>query len=157
MNDLYKGAVVCHAAEPAGSVAIMSHAFLSPEWISAARSIREKYADEATAVATAIRMNQIITGSPFGAAPIEIFVDTSSGIVELDFGSLDAPDLVVTTDYDTARSILVEQDAAAAMQAFMSGRIKVQGDMTKMMGLQVSMSIDEIAKQISEEIRDITA
>ena len=135
----------------------MTYAFLSPEWVSAARAIREKYADEASRVTTSIRMNQIITDAPFGDSAIEIFVDSSSGSVELEFGSLDQPDLIVTTDYETARSILVEQDAAAAMQAFMTGRIKVEGDLTKMMAMQMSMPADDVARQISTEIRDITA
>lgn len=135
----------------------MSYEFLSPEWVRAAREIREKYADEASRVTAAIRMNQIITDGPFGDEAIEIFVDTSSGVVELDFGSLAEPDLTVTTDYDTARSILVEQDPAAAMQAFFTGRITVEGDLTKMMAMQMSMPTDDVARQISLEIRDITA
>lgn len=141
----------------AGSVGGMSHAFLSPEWVSAARAIRHKYAHEASRVTTAIRMNQVITGAPFSDEPVRIFVDTSAGAVELEFGALDEPDLTVTTDYDTARNILVEQDPAAAMQAFMTGRIKVEGDLSKMMAMQMSMPADEIAHQISAEIRDITA
>lgn len=135
----------------------MSHAFLSPEWVSAARAIREKYADEAHEIAVAIRMNQVITDAPFDSETIEIFLDTSSGSLDLDFGALDEPDLVVTTDYATARSILVEQDAAAAMQAFFTGRIQVAGDVTKMMAMQLAMPADDIAQRISSEIRDITA
>ena len=42
------------------------------------------------------------------------------------------------------------------MQAFMAGKIKVQGDMMKMMALQSAMPQDEIAKQISTEIKDLT-
>lgn len=139
------------------SVDLMSHLFLSPEWVDAARAVREKYADQAQQVAVAIRMNQIITDSPFDDDAIEIFVDTSSGVLDLDFGSLDDPDLVVTTDYATARSILVEQDGAAAMQAFFTGRIQVEGDITKMMAMQMAMPADDIAQRISAEIRDITA
>jgi putative sterol carrier protein len=42
------------------------------------------------------------------------------------------------------------------MQAFMSGKIKVQGDMMKMMAMQTSMPQDDIAKQIANEIKSIT-
>ncbi|MEN9648407.1 MAG: hypothetical protein RLZ17_443, partial [Actinomycetota bacterium] len=56
----------------------------------------------------------------------------------------------------TARNIFVEQDPNFTMQAFMSGKIKVEGDMLKMMALQGSMPQNEIAKTIAEEIKTIT-
>ena len=134
----------------------MSYAFLSPEWIEAAKAVRAKYADEAAKVSTIIRLNGVVTETPFGKEPLSVQLDTSSGIVHLDLGLLDNPDLTITTDYDTARKIFVEQDQAGAMQAFMGGRIKVQGDMMKMMAMQTSMPQDDIAKQIATEIKDIT-
>ena len=57
------------------------------------------------------------------------------------------PDLTLTTDYDTAKKIFVDQDQAAGMQAFMAGKIKVQGDMMKMMAMQTAMPQDETAKR----------
>ena len=135
----------------------MGHQFLSDEWMSAAKEIRAKYADQATKVTTSIRMNQVITDVPFGSGTVEAFVDTSSGDVVMDLGSLETPDLTVTTDWETARKIFVDQDQAAGMQAFMSGKIKVQGDMMKMMAMQTSMPQDDVAKQIADEIKDITA
>ncbi|CAB4363423.1 MAG: SCP-2 sterol transfer family protein [Actinobacteria bacterium] len=135
----------------------MSFSFLSPEWIAAAKEIRQKYADEAARVTTSIRLNGVVTDTPFGSAPLQIALDTSSGTIFLELGTLESPDLTITTDYGTARKIFVEQDQAGAMQAFMSGRIKVQGDMMKLMALQTQMPDDEIAKTISHEISDITA
>ncbi|MDO8392302.1 MAG: SCP2 sterol-binding domain-containing protein [Actinomycetota bacterium] len=135
----------------------MSHPFLSPEWIAAAKGIRTKYADKAAKVTTSIRLNGVVTDTPFGAEPLNIALDTSTGTVQLDLGSLDNPDLTITTDYQTAHKIFVEQDQAGAMQAFMGGRIKVQGDMMKLMALQTQMPDDDIAKQISAEINDVTA
>ncbi len=41
-------------------------------------------------------------------------------------------------DADTLRKVFLEFDMAAAMQAFMSGKIKVQGDMTQLMALQTA-------------------
>ena len=134
----------------------MTHAFLSNEWLAAAKAVREKYAGQSTKVTTIIKMNQVITDVPFGEGTLNVYLDTSSGDVVLDLGALDAPDLTVTTDYDTARQIFVDQNQAAGMQAFMSGKIKVQGDMMKMMALQTAMPQDEIARQISAEIKDLT-
>lgn len=135
----------------------MTHAFLSDDWMAAAKAVREKYADQAAKVTTIVRMNQTITDVPFGEGTLSVFLDTSSGDVVLELGALDAPDLTVTTDYDTARKIFVDQDQAAGMQAFMAGKIKVQGDMMKMMALQTGMPQDETAKLISTEIKDLTS
>jgi len=138
----------------------MSHPFLSSAWMDEARAIREKYAAEAAKVTTPNRMNQVITDVPESVGSgdtIRAFMDTSSGEVVMELGELEAPDLTLTVDYDTARKIFVEQDQAAGMQAFMSGKIKVQGDMMKMMAMQTSMPQDDIAKQISAEIKSITA
>ena len=135
----------------------MSHQFLSDEWMAAAKSIREKYADQATKVTSSIRMNQVITDVPFGDGTVALFLDTSSGDVVMEAGALDTPDLTMTTDWETARKIFVEQDQAAGMQAFMAGKVKVQGDMMKMMAMQTSMPNDDIAKKIADEIKDITA
>ena len=134
----------------------MPYQFLTQEWIDAAREIREKYAAESIKVSTSIRMNQVITDAPFGDGTVKTFLDTSSGDVVMELGELDTPDLTVTTDYATARQIFVDQDAAAGMQAFMTGRIKVQGDMMKMMAMQTAMPQDDTAKKIAGEIKDIT-
>ncbi|MCB0999179.1 MAG: SCP2 sterol-binding domain-containing protein [Acidimicrobiales bacterium] len=139
----------------------MSHEFLSPAWMEAARGIREKYAAQATKVTTSIRMNQVITDVPEsvndGETTLKTFMDTSSGDVVMDLGELEGADLTVTTDYATAYKLFVEQDQAAGMQAFMAGKIKVQGDMMKMMAMQTSMPQDDIAKTIAQEIKEITA
>ena len=135
----------------------MSHQFLSDEWMTAAKAIREKYADQATKVTTVIRMNQVITDVPFGSGTVTAYLDTSSGDVVMDLGEIDTPDLTVTTDWETARKIFVDGDQAAGMQAFMSGKIKVTGDMMKMMQMQTAMPQDDIAKKIAAEIQEITA
>ncbi len=135
----------------------MTYPFLSDEWMTAAKAIREKYADQATKVTSSIRMNQVITDVPFGDGTVASYLDTSSGDVVMELGELDGPDLTLTTDYETARKVFVDGDQAAGMQAFMAGKIKVQGDMMKMMAMQTSMPQDDVAKQIAQEIKDITA
>ena len=100
--------------------------------------IRAKYEGQTAAVTPVIRVNQIITDVPFGDGTVKSYIDTSSGAVVMELGELEAADVTVTTDYDTARKMFVEQDQAAGMQAFMSGKIKVQGDMMKMMAMQTA-------------------
>jgi putative sterol carrier protein len=134
----------------------VSHMFLSEEWMTAAKAIREKYAANAAKPTAIIRMNQVITDVPFGDGTVKSFLDTSSGEVVMELGELEVADVTVTTDYQTARAVFVDQDQAASMQAFMAGKIKVQGDMMKMMAMQTGMPQDEAAKQIAAEIKAIT-
>jgi putative sterol carrier protein len=137
----------------------MTYEFLSHEWMDAARTIREKYADQAAAVTTSIRMNQVITDVPeslHANGELRVYMDTSSGAVVMEIGELETPDLTLTTDYATAKALFVDQDQAAGMQAFMTGKIKVQGDMMKMMAMQTAMPQDDVAKTIAQEIKDIT-
>ncbi len=46
-------------------------------------------------------------------------------------------------DAETLRKVFLEFDMAAAMQAFMSGKIKVLGDMTQLMALQTARPSQE--------------
>ncbi len=129
--------------------------FLSPEWMEEAHKIREEFAGQTSAPAHAVRMNQIITDVPFSDDPINAYMDTSQGDLELDLGSLENPDLTVTVDYETAKAIFVEQNPQAGMQAFMAGKIKVQGDMTKLMAMQ-SQAPDPVAQQVADRVKEIT-
>jgi putative sterol carrier protein len=133
----------------------MPHPFLSDEWLDEARVIREKYAGQSAPVGHKVKMNQVITDAPFGEGDIELFMDTTSGEVVLEKGRLDDADVTITTDYETARKIFVDQDPQAGMQAFMSGKIKVQGDMMKLMQMQATPP-DETAKKVADEIKAIT-
>ena len=135
----------------------MSHPFLSEEWMAEARAIRERYAGQTSKVTQSLKINQVVTGVPFGEGTIESYLDTSSGDVIMEFGSLEDADVTVTTDYETAKSIFVEQDPAAGMQAFMAGKVVVQGDMMKLIVLQSMSVADDTAREISEAIQQMTA
>ena len=133
------------------------HPVLSDEWLEAAKKIREENAGaDAAPPAHAVRMNQVITDVPFGSGSIDAHMDTSGGDVQMDIGHLENPDLTVTLDYATAKAILVDGNPQAGMQAFMAGKIKVQGDMTKMMALQ-SGAPDPTQAEIAAKIKEITA
>ncbi|TVR28032.1 MAG: hypothetical protein EA389_01170 [Ilumatobacter sp.] len=135
----------------------MSHPFLSDEWMAAARDIRAKYEDRATEVTQVIRINQVITDVPFGEGTVHSYLDTSSGRVEMELGELDDADATITTDYATAKALFVDQDPAAGMQAFMAGKVKVQGDMMKLMAMQTALPNDDTAQQVADEIKAITS
>lgn len=134
----------------------MSFAFLSPEWIEAAREIRERYSSQTAPIEVAVRVNQVVTDVPFGDGELHAHIDTSSGDVDLELGHLDEPDATITLNYETARALLVERDPAKVMQAFMSGGIQVEGDLMKIMAMQASTPQDDLALQVAEEILAIT-
>ena len=130
--------------------------FLTDEWIDAVREIRARYAAQAPPVPYQLKLNQVITKVPFGDGERRIHIDTTGGEMLLELGELADADATITTDYDTAKKLLVDQDQAAAMQAFMAGKIMVQGDMGKLMAMQ-GAPVDEVAKQVAQEIKDITS
>jgi putative sterol carrier protein len=129
--------------------------FLSDEWVAAAKQVREEFHGKAPAPAHSVKMNQIITDVPFGDGTVNAHMDTSGGELQMDLGHLDAPDVTVTLDYETAKAIFVEGNPQAGMQAFMAGKIKIQGDMTKLMAMQ-SAPVDATSLEIAGRIKDIT-
>lgn len=134
-----------------------AYPFLSPDWMNAARALRESMPRPDTAPPVAVRMNLVVTDTPFDS-DVQGHVDTTDGEVVIEDGHLDGPDLTVTVDYETARAIFIDQDAAAAMQAFMGGRIKVDGDLTKMLAMQASAAApDANAQGLADALRNITA
>ena len=130
--------------------------FLSEEWIEEAKRIRSEMEGEAPAPAHEVRMNQIITDVPFGDGEVQAHMDTSGGEMKMGLGHLENPDLTVTLDYATAKALLVEGNPQAGMQAFMAGKVKVQGDMTKLMAMQQTGGNDEMAAKVAAAIQEIT-
>jgi putative sterol carrier protein len=135
----------------------MSHQFLSESWIEAARDIRHRYAGDVPAIDVVVRINVVTTKVPFGDGSISAYIDTTRGSLEMELGSIEEADLTVTTDYETARKLFVEQDPTASMQAFMAGRIKVEGDITRLMVMQTSLPQTETTDAVAAEIKAITA
>ncbi len=100
-------------------------------------------------------VNQVVTDVPFGEGTVNTYLDTSGGEAVMELGELDSPDLTVTTDYATAKAITVDGDAQQAMQAFMQGKVKVQGDISKLMLLQ-QQPADPAQDEIQAKVKEIT-
>ncbi len=100
-------------------------------------------------------MNLVLTDAPFGGGIIDAHLDTSSGELLLERGHLDSADLTVTVEYETAKAILVEGNVQAAMQAFMAGRIKLEGDMSLLFAMQNS-PVDAVHQELAARVREIT-
>ncbi len=159
----------------------MGHEFLSPEWITSVKAVRDEYATQLPDIAVpALKVNLLITGAPDTVATdgvVHAHADTGGPSLALDTGSLDDPDLTVTVDYNTAYDLLVDQKPNAAIGAFLSGRIRLAGDMERLagqtgfdpssipgllanLGITGSSSladVDPLAAEIGGKIRALTA
>ncbi len=132
--------------------------FLSDEWMLEAEKIREEFQGKGGPPPHRIRMNLVITDTPEGIADggsVDAHMNTSEGEMRMDIGHLENPELTVTLEYETAKAIFVDQNPQAGMQAFMAGKIKVQGDMTKLMAMQQSAP-DPTQQQVAARIKEIT-
>lgn len=134
----------------------MPYQFLSDEWVSEAKRIREEYRDHDVPPIAKLRMNQIVTGVPFGEGVVHTYMDTTAGGLDMDLGHLPEADVTMTVDYETAKAIIVDGNPQAGMQAFMAGKMKVQGDMAKLMQIQQQLPM-ATAQEVAAKIREITA
>ena len=136
--------------------------FLSDEWIAAARRIREQHGTIGTPLPNDIRMNQVITEVPPGDRTVDAHIDTTSGNLEMELGHLERPDVTITLDYETAKSFFVEGATEAGMQAFtaafMGGKVRVQGDLAKLLAAlqQVAPPDPAHVSSVQQQIKDIT-
>ncbi|MCB0963518.1 MAG: hypothetical protein KDA98_09495 [Acidimicrobiales bacterium] len=131
--------------------------FLSDEWMTEARAIQEEYRGKGTPPMAEARINLEITEVPtdVGDGPIAAKIDTTDGTSELDLGTFESPDASVSLEYETAKAFLVEGNPQAVMQAVMSGKVKITGDMTKILALGAGAP-DATAIEVGERLRAIT-
>ncbi len=102
--------------------------FLSDPWFEAAeRLIREH---QPAVPPTNLVMNLEVAD---GAEAIKLYMGAKDGEVLFGKGATEGADLTLSTDIETARAVFVSGDQQAGMQAFMAGKVRVQGDMTKLM------------------------
>ena len=132
-------------------------AFLSDEWVAAAKTIQEG-ATELGEPAVKIRMNLDVTGVPeaITTGPLLAHLDTSTGALDLDLGHLENPEVAIIIDYVTAKAILVDGDSQAGMSAFMAGKVKlVSGDLGKLMA--VSQGIQGVVSvEVADRLKAVT-
>ena len=116
--------------------------FLSEEWFEAVRTIQAEHAaEEASQLAGQnLTMNQVVTDVPPGGEQRTYHMKIADGKLDWGEGEVEGADVTLTLDYDTAKTVLVGGDPQAGMQAFMQGKIKIAGDMTKLMAMQGGMT-----------------
>jgi putative sterol carrier protein len=110
--------------------------FLSTEWAEQVKAALN--ADEAfrSAAATAsARLQQVIT-RPEGDT--SYWITIADGAIDLGVGQLDAADATITQSYETA--VALARNELSPVTGFMMGKIKVQGNMGMLLGLQGALA-----------------
>ena len=108
------------------------YAFLSDQWFDAASKLISEHGAGGPPAPNLV-MNLVVTD---GDKKTEFHMGSKDGATMFGKGHTDGADLTLTTDIATAREVFVANNPAAGMQAFMAGKVRIQGDMTKLMMAQ---------------------
>ena len=123
--------------------------WLSQEWLDESKKLAESQPERPGASA---RMQYVVTGGPDGDVKY-YWVLENGKLQESQLGEMPDPEVTLTQSYEDAKKIqLGELDANAA---FMQGRVKVTGNMAKLMSLLPLTNAPEY-KALQEEIGKIT-
>lgn len=129
------------------------HAFLSDPWFDEVRRLHDA-AGGAAPEGAEVRMNLMIQSTPFDD-DLAMHLAVAGGRADWGKGHLDDAEVTLTLAYDTAKAIFVEGNPQAAIEAFMAGRIIVQGDITKLMVMQPT-GPGSPAGDITKALQEIT-
>ena len=123
--------------------------WLSQEWLDESKALADGQPERPGASA---RMQYIVTGGPDGE--IKYFWVLENGkLLESELGDLPDAEVTLTQSYEDARRI--QKGELDANAAFMQGRVKVTGNMAKLMSLLPITNSPEY-KALQKEILEIT-
>ena len=128
---------------------------MSDQWLAAVKRLRDEYQADGLTSPVELTVNLVVTEVPFSSSDVSAHVDTSKGGLVIEQGHLESPDLHVQVDWVTAKALLIEGNPQAAMGAFMEGKIRIEGDVAKLMSLQSGI-IDDSTQEAARRIRAMT-
>jgi len=130
----------------------MPYPFLSDDWFTAAKAIREEAGDIGPPGGDEIKLNVTVVEGPMGDTQVHL----ANGV--FDRGHVENAPTTATVPYDVARQVFIDGNPQAAMQAFMSGQLRIEGDISKIMAVQgAAMSPTPEQLQMQQRLREITA
>lgn len=126
----------------------MAHEFLSDAWFDAVEALGPP--PQATGPDPG-PINIVVTK----ADADDVQITMAGGAMSR--GLTDGAPTTITTPYEVAKNLFIKRDQQAGMQAFMSGQIKVQGDMTKLMAMGAGATPTPEQEAYAQSIVDLTA
>ena len=126
----------------------MPNPFLSDAWLDEVESLE---APPATGAAADLVLNVVVTGTPDGDRELNM----AGG--KFNRGLVDGAPTKVSIPFDVAKAMFIDGNPQAAMQAFMAGQIKVEGDMTKLMAMQSAGAPSAEQTAFQEKLKSITS
>jgi putative sterol carrier protein len=123
--------------------------FLSQEWLDETRALA---ADQPERPGASAKMQYVVTGGPDGDVSY-YWVLENGKLLESKAGTLDDAEVTLTQSYEDA--VKVQKGELDANAAFMQGRVKVTGNMAKLMALLPLTNAPEY-KGLQEKIKEIT-
>lgn len=125
--------------------------FLSDSWFSEVDKIRAEVGEVPVPDAIKnIKINIVVTDHPEGEKQLHL----AAG--DFKQGLLDEAPTKLTVPFPVAKAIFVNGDQQAGMQAFMSGQIRIEGDMSVMMQMQAAGPPSPQAQTLQQRIKAIT-
>jgi putative sterol carrier protein len=123
----------------------MTVRFLSQEWAIAVTEALNS-SDEFTAAAANhhARVQQIVTGAPEGDA--KYYFTVAQGAAQIGLGELEDAEATITQSYDTA--VAISRRELPPQDAFMQGKLRVYGNLMKLLQLQEVLSA--LGKAVSQ-------
>jgi putative sterol carrier protein len=104
--------------------------FLSEEWVGEVTSALNQHQGFKNAIGAADLGIQFITeDAPDGG--VNYYLSTNGGVATMAIGDLDGADVTVKQSYDTAAAI--SRGDLNTQTAFMTGKLKVSGNLAKLM------------------------
>lgn len=111
----------------------MAVRYLSEEWASSVTNALRASSDfKAAAAGKSVKIQQVVTGAPQGE--VSYFFILADGEPLIAIGELPDAEATITQDYPTA--VGIDKGELHATAAFMQGRVKISGNMMKLMQLQ---------------------
>ena len=114
----------------------MAVQFLSTEWAEAVKqALNANDAFRQAAASSTASLQQVISKD---GQETHYWIRIAEGSIDLGLGDVESPDATITQSYDTA--VALARSELSVVTAFMTGKVKVAGNMGLLLSLQGALS-----------------